>query len=114
MMPYILLFVNVVLLLTGQLFWKHAVNKITQWNMSSALQLFISPSFLAGAFLYVIATVVWLYILSKLPLSVAYPMQSITYIGGMIAGYLLFKEQVSLTQWAGGAVIILGVYLIAK
>jgi len=114
MMPYVLMFVNIIFLLTGQFFWKQSVSKVTQWNMGTLLQVLLTPSFLAGAALYVVATMIWLYIISKIPFSVAYPMQSITYIGGMVIAYIVFKEHVSLTQWAGAAIIIFGVYLIAK
>lgn len=102
------------MLVTGQLLWKIAVTDIQSWNTSSFISLAISPYFLGGAILYVIATGLWLIILSKLPLSIAYPSQSISYVLGTIAAYYLFQETVQATQWVGILVIIIGVFLIAK
>ncbi|MGD6875873.1 EamA family transporter [Bacillus infantis] len=113
-MVYVLLLINICCLVTGQVLWKIAVTGIDEWTASTALSLLLSPYFLGGAFLYVGATGLWLIILSKLPLSIAYPSQSISYIFGAVIAFFLFKETITVTQWTGMAVIIFGVYLIAK
>lgn len=113
-MVYLLLLCNVLLLVSGQVLWKIAVTGIESWNFTTALKVAFSPYFIGGATLYVVATAIWLVILSKLPLSVAYPSQSIGYIFGAIIAFLLFRETISPTQWAGMAVIVFGVYLVAK
>ncbi|MEK3952559.1 MULTISPECIES: EamA family transporter [Psychrobacillus] len=113
-MVYLLLLINISLLVTGQILWKLAVTGIEQWNVSTLIGVILSPLFIGGATLYVIATGIWLVILSKLPLSVAYPSQSIGYIFGAIFALFIFKETISLTQWGGMAIIIFGVYLVAK
>lgn len=113
-MVYLLLLMNVSLLVTGQILWKLAVAGIEQWSVSTLIGVILSPLFIGGAALYVIATGIWLVILSKLPLSVAYPSQSIGYIFGAILALFIFKETISLTQWGGMAIIIFGVYLVAK
>lgn len=113
-MVYLLLLANICMLVTGQVLWKIAVNPIHQWNVSTFVSLALSPYFLGGAVLYVIATGLWLIILSKLPLSIAYPSQSISYVFGTILAYFFFHESVQPTQWVGIIVIIFGVYLIAK
>lgn len=113
-MVYILLLINVILLVTGQVLWKIAVMGMEEWKVSTIVSLVFSPYFLGGAFLYVAATGLWLVILSRLPLSIAYPSQSISYILGAIAAFFIFKETITPTQWAGMAVIMIGVYLIAK
>ena len=113
-MVYLLLLCNVLLLVTGQVLWKMAVTGIEAWSLSVAFKVILSPLFIGGASLYVIATGIWLVILSKLPLSVAYPSQSIGYIFGAIVALLIFRETILPTQWAGMAVIVLGVYLVAK
>jgi multidrug transporter EmrE-like cation transporter len=52
--------------------------------------------------------------MSKLPFSVAYPLQSISYIGGLIASVYILKEQVVTMQWLGAIVILVGVIMIAS
>lgn len=113
-MIYLLLLINIVLLVSGQLLWKVAVSNVSSWNLQTALHVVFSPYFIGGGLLYVAATGLWIVILSKMPLSIAYPFQSICYILGMIAAFFLFKEVVTPTQWIGAAVLIVGVFLIAK
>ena len=113
-MVYILLLCNILLLVSGQVMWKMSVEGIEQWSISTALNLVVSPLFIGGATLYVIATGLWLVILSKLPLSIAYPSQSISYILGAIIAMMIFRETIQPVQWTGMAIIIFGVYLVAK
>lgn len=113
-MVYFLLILNILMLVSGQVLWKMAVSNIEQWSISTFISLAISPYFLGGAILYIMATGIWLIILSKLPLSIAYPSQSISYVLGTIIAFVLFKETILPTQWIGMLVIILGVFLIAK
>ncbi|MDQ0215263.1 multidrug transporter EmrE-like cation transporter [Oikeobacillus pervagus] len=113
-MIYLMLLMNILMLVSGQILWKMAVSGITDWNVSTIFSLVISPFFLGGAALYVLATGLWLVILSKLPLSVAYPSQSLSYILGAIFAVVLFKEIVTPTQWLGMIIIMVGVFLIAK
>ncbi|MCM3272401.1 hypothetical protein [Paenibacillus elgii] len=114
MMNNILLFANILLLVLGQTIWKIGVSKVSLNTAQDALNLMISPWIWAGGLLYVLATGIWLYLLSKLPLSYLYPMQSVAYVFGLIISLILFKEFIPLTRWIGVAVIMIGVYLVAK
>lgn len=113
-MPYLLLLINVILLVSGQMLWKVGASSISSWSGATFIYLIKSPFFIGGGILYVIATFIWMYVISKIPFSTAYPFQSLSYVLGVLAAYFIFKEQVSPTQWGGLFVIILGVYLIAK
>jgi drug/metabolite transporter (DMT)-like permease len=113
-MTYLLLLLNVFLLLSGQMLWKVGASSITEWSGQTFLYLLRSPHFIGGGLLYVIATFIWMYIISKMPFSIAYPLQSLSYVLGVLAAYFYFHENVQITQWIGVIVIIIGVYLIAK
>jgi multidrug transporter EmrE-like cation transporter len=78
------------------------------WRMATTLP------FVAGTGLYVISLVVWIMGLSRVPVSVAYPMLSLGYVVNAIAAYYLFGEAVTVTRWLGIVFIILGVWLIAR
>jgi len=80
--------------------------------MSDIINLGLSGYFLGGASLYVIATVVWLYLLNKYPLSYIYPMIAFAYAIGAILAMILLKEQISLMRWSGIFLVVLGVALI--
>lgn len=113
-MYYIILFCNLFLLVGGQILWKFAISDVTTWNFQTIVKVIFSPYFIGGGVLYVLATAIWIFILSKIPFSIAYPLQSASYIIGMVAAYFLFKEQIEPTQWFGVGLIILGAYFIAK
>lgn len=114
-MNYILLVINILLLVSGQMLWKVGMEKIgSDWGLNTIIELIKSPYIVGGGVIYVVATVLWLYILGKMPFSVAYPFQSLAYVLGMVLGYAIFKEVVTPTQWFGAAIIILGVYFIAR
>lgn len=69
---------------------------------------------ISGLTCYVVSVVVWLMVLSRVAVSVAYPMLSIGYIVTAIAGHYLFDENVTWLRIAGIIVIIVGVYLVSK
>jgi multidrug transporter EmrE-like cation transporter len=64
--------------------------------------------------LYVVSVVFWILALSRVDVSIAYPMLSIGYIVSALAGWLLFSEAVSPARVAGIVVIIVGVWLVAR
>jgi multidrug transporter EmrE-like cation transporter len=78
------------------------------------LRLAIEPHILAGLACYVVSVVVWVVALSKVPVSMAYPMLSIGYVVNAIAAYYLLGETVSPMRLAGIGVIIVGVFIVAR
>jgi len=67
-----------------------------------------------GLFCYAISVVVWILALSRVDVSIAYPMLSIGYIVNAFAAWHLFDEPMSLGKVVGIGVIILGVYILAR
>ena len=72
------------------------------------------PHFIGGVALYVTSLVVWILGLSRVPVSIAYPMLSLGYVVNAIAAYYLFGEAVTPIRWLGIGFIILGVWLVAR
>ena len=70
------------------------------------------PFILAGIFCYIASMGIWLVVLSRLPVSVAYPMLSLGYVITAMFGYLLFGEQLGLSKILGILIIILGVFVL--
>lgn len=111
MISYAYLLGNILLLVSGQILFKIGLQRSGGLVWS---KIAVSPAILSGLALYGIATLLWFAVLSRLPLSVAYPMQSLAYIFAMFAAYYLFGETLTPTKIAGVAVILAGVYLLAK
>lgn len=80
----------------------------TLWRMGT------QGHFLAGVAVYMVSLVVWIIGLSRVPVSVAYPMLSLGYVVNAIAAYYLFGEVVTTAKWLGIGFIILGVWLVAR
>lgn len=78
------------------------------------LALAIEPHILAGLACYVVSVVLWIVALSKVPVSMAYPMLSIGYVVNAIAAYYLLGEAVTPMRLVGIGIIILGVFVVAR
>ncbi|MGB3298803.1 MAG: SMR family transporter [Phormidesmis sp.] len=75
---------------------------------------FLSPYLLGGIAAYGLSTVVYISILSKFNLSVAYPVViGLTVLVTTVASALLLREKVSLINWAGISLIVSGVCAVA-
>ena len=76
--------------------------------------LLTSPMVFVGLGLYGLGAVLWLFVLGRAPLSLAYPFVGLGFILTMAAGALLLQEQVSATRIAGTLCIALGCVLVAR
>jgi multidrug transporter EmrE-like cation transporter len=82
------------------------------WTLVERIAL--NPPILGGLACYVVSVVFWILALSRVDVSIAYPMLSIGYIVTAMAGWLLFAESLSVTRVAGIFIIIAGVWLVAR
>jgi multidrug transporter EmrE-like cation transporter len=82
--------------------------------LSTLLKILGNLPFLVGFACYGLSLVIWIIALTRVPVTVAYPMLSIGYIiNALIARYWL-GEQLSLSGWGGMALICIGVTMIAR
>ncbi|HKT31297.1 MAG TPA: EamA family transporter [Gammaproteobacteria bacterium] len=82
--------------------------------VAAGWRLAFEPHILGGLACYVVSVVVWILALSRVPVSIAYPMLSLGYIVTAVAAWLLLGEALSAVRVTGIAVIIVGVYLVAR
>lgn len=76
------------------------------------LKIALNPYVVIGLGIYVCGTVFWLFALSRVDLSFAYPFASLSYIVMLLASWLLFQENITPMRILGTVVIGLGVILI--
>ena len=100
---------GVLLNATAQLLLKAGTNA-----MPLGLRLAIEPHILAGLACYVVSVVVWVVALSRVPVSIAYPMLSIGYVVNAIAAWYLLGEAVTPMRLVGIGIIVLGVFIVAR
>jgi multidrug transporter EmrE-like cation transporter len=63
---------------------------------------------------YVVSVGVWIVALSRVEVSLAYPMLSLGYVVNALAAFWLFGEALGPTRWAGIALIVGGVAVISR
>jgi drug/metabolite transporter (DMT)-like permease len=80
----------------------------------TAASLIQHPAILGGLACYAISVVVWIVALSRVQVSIAYPMLSIGYVVNALMAWWLFGEDVNAQRWLGIGVIVVGVVLVAR
>jgi drug/metabolite transporter (DMT)-like permease len=73
-----------------------------------------SPLVWAGLTIYGLSIAVWLWVLSKVELSLAYPFVGVSFIVVMLFGVFLLQETVSPLRMVGTLMIALGCVLFAR
>jgi len=115
-----LLMTGVLLNAAAQLLLKAGTNSVGVFEFSRdnlvpvGWRLATEPHIVGGLACYVISVVVWVMALSRVEVSVAYPLLSIGYVVNAIAAWYLFGEAVTPMRLAGIGIIIVGVCLVAR
>ena len=120
LVSFSLILIGVLLNAAAQLLLKAGTNRIGAFEFSVAnmvpiaKQVALQPHIVAGLGCYVVSVVVWIMALSRVPVSVAYPLLSIGYIVNAFAAWHLFGESLTAQKLIGIGVICIGVWLVAK
>ncbi|MBI2311019.1 MAG: EamA family transporter [Betaproteobacteria bacterium] len=115
-----LVLLGVLLNAVAQLLLKAGTNAIGAFEFSTAnivpvgWKIATSLPILGGIGCYVISVVVWILALSRVEVSIAYPMLSVGYVVNAVAAWYLFGEAVTPTRLLGIGIIILGVFIVAR
>ena len=117
MSALILIFITIVLAISGQLAMKKGMNNIGEISIkdffSQKLFTIVFEKFVfVGILLYAISAIFWLATLSQEELSFAYPIISIGYIITAILSKILFKEHLTMFRIIGIILIVAGVYFV--
>lgn len=115
--PILLILLAVSLGAFGQILIKHGMTKfgaISGLDFVKALQALLVPPVATGVGLYVISTLIWLIVLSRAPLSYAYPMIAVGYVLVVFLSWLVLGEKVTALRMAGVALIVVGVVLVGR
>jgi len=115
-----LVLAGVLLNAVAQLLLKAGTNSVGPfafaWDnaLPVAARLATQPAILGGMTCYAVSLVVWIMALSRVPVSVAYPMLSIGYLINALAAWAWFGEPLGAQKLLGIGFIVLGVWLIAR
>ena len=119
-LSFSLILAGVLLNAAAQLLLKAGTNAVGQFEFSAAnivpvgLRLALEPFILGGVACYVVSLVVWIMALSRVEVSIAYPMLSIGYVINAVAAWYLFGESLTALRLTGIGFIVVGVFLVAR
>jgi multidrug transporter EmrE-like cation transporter len=108
----------------AQLLLKAGVNNVTAsigtfaYSLENALPVGVRLAtqwpILGGLACYVVSVVVWILGLSRVEVSVAYPLVSLGYVLNAVAAWWLFGEALTPMRIVGIGIIIFGVYVLTR
>ena len=104
----------------GQLFFKKTALTISENTTNNAgliegvSRAILTPWLYLALITYALATVLWLYILQRIPLTIAYPFSALAMILVPLLSIYFFSEKLTLSYFLGAFFIILGITIIAK
>jgi drug/metabolite transporter (DMT)-like permease len=119
-LTFSLLMTGVLLNASAQLLLKAGTLRIGEFAFTAdnivpvGVRLASNPFILGGVACYVVSLVVWIMGLSRVPVSVAYPMLSVGYVVNAVAAWLLFGESITAQKLIGIGFIVVGVFLVAR
>lgn len=124
MSPKSMVFILVAVLLgvVGQLLLKMGITQVGTLVFGSdlagliqlGLQVFGNLKVLGGFAAYGLSSLFWIVVLSKVDLSLAYPMLALNYVLVPLTAWLFLGEQVPTLRWLGAGVVIIGVVIISR
>jgi multidrug transporter EmrE-like cation transporter len=115
---FLMMFISIGLAIAGQLFMKQGMMMVGKFPITELLprlfSILFQPFVFLGIALYGLSSIFWLVVLSRIELSLAYPIVSISYVIVALFSFFVFKESVSLIRWMGILTILLGVILVSR
>lgn len=119
MKDMLLIVFSVSLAALGQLLLKLGMVKVGRVSSlasapSMILNALLNPIIISGLAVFGISALSWLVVLSRVKLSIAYPMVSLGYVAVVFFSWLIFKESVKPVTIMGCLAIAVGVFLISR
>ncbi|MDD2774712.1 MAG: EamA family transporter [Gallionella sp.] len=120
MISFILIVTGVMLNVAAQLLIKSGTNAIGYFEYTRenilpiGWKLATEPHIIGALTCYVVGVVVWILALSRVQVSIAYPLLSLGYIVNAVAANYLFEEAITPSKLIGMGIIIVGVVVISR
>lgn len=101
------------MLVSGQILWKIGLAEISLGSLKDIILAMFNKYIFGGLVIYAVATIYWFYLLKTHDLTKVYPLQSMSYIISMAAGYFILNEKISANTFVGTLIILIGVVVIS-
>jgi len=111
-------FIAICLLSVAQTCLKVGLNHIGGFSLAEGLlgllKLLTTGWVIAGLACYILSSIIWLEVLSKLDFSLAFPMMGSTYVFALLIGHFIFHETVGWDRLLGVGFVILGIFCLVR
>ena len=120
LIAFALILAGVLLNAAAQLLLKAGTNAIGHFDFQLSnvipvgMQIAGQPFIIGGMACYAVSLVVWIMALSRVPVSIAYPMLSIGYVVNAVIAHYWFGEALVFQKMLGIGFIIIGLLLVAN
>jgi len=98
----------------GQILFKVAANHSRSITGGAVEKVLLNPPLIGAFAWYGLTALFWFYILTRIPLSTAYPFSILGSALVPLLAWALFREQVTLQAAVGFAVMLLGFFIIVR
>jgi undecaprenyl phosphate-alpha-L-ara4N flippase subunit ArnE len=116
---YFLVFVVIAAIVSGQIILRCNLSTLyfpKNWTIyelaNMTVRNLLNPYVIASLFMTMVAGLVWILVIQKIPLSRAYPMISLNYVTICTISWLVFGEPFSLVPFVSVAFIVIGTMLL--
>jgi len=100
------------LISVGQVLFKLTSARAGAADIAGLVAVMLDPYLIAAFVIYGIGTVVWVYVLKSVPLTVAYPFMALTFCAVPLLAWGLLGETLSLRYGIGAALIVAGLLVV--
>ncbi len=115
MLKFVLLFTSMTLAIIGQLSFKHGLNSIElSIQPLQIIKTIFSPYVFIGFMCYGISSIIWLFVLERFPLSIAYPTLALSYVLIVFLSFIVLKEPLTANKVIGSFIILAGVFVMFR
>jgi len=87
--------------------------RVAGWEWTGLMSL-ASTWIWVAIFFLILSFVCWIYVLRRIPLSIAFPLSNVVYVLVPLSCWIFLGEHIPAKRWYGIAVVILGLALVAK
>ena len=114
LLQFAMILICVVVLSIGQLLFKYSARTLPDTDSAAVLLTLASnPWFLLALLLYGGATLLWVWILREVPLTLAYPFIALSFVIVPLVSGTILGEQVDIAYWIGICLIVAGISVTA-
>ena len=111
-----ILLIAIALAATGQLILKNGMNLAkthsAETGRSLVLSAITSPWILGGLVIFGLSAIAWLVTLSRVPLSVAYPFNALSFVVILVASSVILHERTNVWTWLGTVLVVSGLIVV--